>query len=95
VTEDDIELAEQEQELPQEIEEKKKKGVLRTGYTTGTTATAATKAALYALVIGKPVDQITVSLPKNKSATLKVAWTKTEGNKITCAAIRTEATTRT
>jgi cobalt-precorrin-5B (C1)-methyltransferase len=88
VTEDDIELAEQEQELPQEIEEKKKKGVLRTGYTTGTTATAATKAALYALVIGKPVDQITVSLPKNKSATLKVAWTKTEGNKITCAAIK-------
>lgn len=89
MTEDnDIELAEQEQELPQEIEEKKKKGVLRTGYTTGTTATAATKAALYALVTGKPVDQVTVSLPKGKSATLKIAWTKTEGSKVTCAAIK-------
>jgi cobalt-precorrin-5B (C1)-methyltransferase len=36
-------LAEQEQKLPPEIEEKKRKGTLRTGYTTGTTATAAQK----------------------------------------------------
>ena len=49
----DLELAEQEQELPPEIEEKKRKGALRTGYTTGTTATAATKAALYALIGNK------------------------------------------
>ena len=38
---DDLELAEREQELPAEIEEKKKKGALRSGYTTGTTAAAA------------------------------------------------------
>lgn len=83
----DLELAEQEQELPPEVEEKKRKGALRTGYTTGTTATAATKGALYAL-IDRPVDQVTVSLPKNKTATLKIAWTRVEEGKATCAAIK-------
>lgn len=85
---DDLALAEQEQELPQEIEEKKKKGTLRTGYTTGTTAAAATKAAIVALVTGKPAEKVDVSLPKGKTATLKIAWTKTEGNKVTCATIK-------
>ncbi|HEX7032540.1 MAG TPA: cobalt-precorrin-5B (C(1))-methyltransferase [Nitrososphaera sp.] len=85
----DLELAEREQDLPPEIKEKKQKGTLRTGYTTGTTATAATKGALYALIGNKPVDQVTVSLPKNKTATLKIAWTKVEGSgKVTCAAIK-------
>ena len=83
----DIELAEREQELPPEIEEKKRKGKLKTGYTTGTTATAATKAALYAL-IGAPVEEATVSLPKGKTATLKIAWTKNENGRVTCAAIK-------
>jgi cobalt-precorrin-5B (C1)-methyltransferase len=82
-------LAEQEHKLPPEIEEKKRKGTLRTGYTTGTTATAATKGALYALINGKPIEQVTVSLPKGRTATLRIAWTKTENNgKITCAAIK-------
>ncbi|MGI0028269.1 MAG: cobalt-precorrin-5B (C(1))-methyltransferase, partial [Nitrososphaera sp.] len=71
----DLKLAEQEQELPPEVEEKKKKGTLRTGYTTGTTATAATKAALYALISGKTVEQVSVALPKGKNATLNIAWT--------------------
>ena len=83
----DIELAEQEQELPPEIEEKKRRGALRTGYTTGTTAAAATKGALCAL-IDRPVEQATVSLPKGETATLKIAWTKIDGNKVTCAAIK-------
>lgn len=81
-------LAEQEQKLPPEIEEKKRKGTLRTGYTTGTTATAATKGALYALINGKPMERVAVSLPKGRSATLKIAWTKNENNGITCAAIK-------
>jgi cobalt-precorrin-5B (C1)-methyltransferase len=83
----DLELAEQEQELPPEIEEKKRRGALRTGYTTGTTATAATKGALYAL-IEKPVDQVTVTLPKDMTATLKIAWTRMDSGKATCAAIK-------
>ena len=82
-------LAEQEQKLPIEIEEKKRKGSLRTGYTTGTTTTAATKGALYALINGKPIEQVAVSLPKGRTATLKIAWTKNESNgKVTCAAIK-------
>jgi cobalt-precorrin-5B (C1)-methyltransferase len=88
--EDLEQLAEQEQNLPPEIEEKKRKGTLRTGYTTGTTATAATKGALYALITGKPMERVTVSLPKGGTATLKIAWTKSENNssKVTCAAIK-------
>jgi cobalt-precorrin-5B (C1)-methyltransferase len=82
-------LAEQEQKLPPEIEEKKRKGTLRTGYTTGTTATAATKGALYALINRKPIEEVAVSLPKGRTATLKIAWTKNESNgKVTCAAIK-------
>ncbi|MDQ4050145.1 MAG: cobalt-precorrin-5B (C(1))-methyltransferase [Thermoproteota archaeon] len=82
-------LAGQEHELPPEIEEKRRKGSLRTGFTTGTTATAATKAALYALITGKPVEYVTVSLPKGRTATLKIAWTRQEpGSKFTCAAIK-------
>ena len=71
-------LAEQEQNLPSEIEEKRRKGALRTGYTTGTTAAAATKGALYALITGKAADSVIVSLPKGRTATLRIAWTRTE-----------------
>jgi cobalt-precorrin-5B (C1)-methyltransferase len=82
-------LAEQEQKLPTEIEEKSRKGALRTGYTTGTTAAAATKGALYGLITGKPVDRVTVTLPKDKTATLKIAWTRREyDGKVICAAIK-------
>lgn len=82
-------LAEQEQELPSEIEEKRHKGALRTGYTTGTTAAAATKGALYALITGKPAESVMVSLPKGRTATLKIAWTRREiDGKVTCAAIK-------
>jgi cobalt-precorrin-5B (C1)-methyltransferase len=88
--EDLEELAEQEQKLPAEIEEKKRKGTLRTGYTTGTTATAATKGALYALITGRPVKKVTVSLPKGGTATLRIAWLKSEdiGARVTCAVIK-------
>jgi cobalt-precorrin-5B (C1)-methyltransferase len=83
----DLKMAEKEQELPPEIEEKKRRGALRTGYTTGTTATAATKGALYAL-IEKAVEEVTVTLPKGRTATIKIAWTRIDGNKVTCAAIK-------
>ncbi|MFL6525463.1 MAG: cobalt-precorrin-5B (C(1))-methyltransferase [Nitrososphaera sp.] len=82
-------LAEQEQNLPPEIKEKKRRGALRTGYTTGTTATAATKGALEALITGRPTEQVIVSLPKGKTVTLRIAWTKSEDNgSFTCAAIK-------
>src|SRR5919205_4114632 len=74
--EQDLMLAEQAQELPADIEEKTRRGILKTGYTTGTSATAATKAALLTLISGKAVDSIIVSLPKEQIVSLKVAWTR-------------------
>ncbi|HEX5975816.1 MAG TPA: cobalt-precorrin-5B (C(1))-methyltransferase [Nitrososphaeraceae archaeon] len=85
--EEGLKLAEQEQELPFEIEEKRKQGKLRTGYTTGTSAAAATKAALLALIYGRTVDTVVVSLPKEKQATIKVAWTRIEGRDSATSAV--------
>jgi cobalt-precorrin-5B (C1)-methyltransferase len=76
----DLKLAEQENELQEEVEEKRRMGTLKTGYTTGTSATAATKAALLALISNKTVDSVTVPLPKHKTARLKIAWTRFDGN---------------
>ncbi|MFN4337032.1 MAG: cobalt-precorrin-5B (C(1))-methyltransferase [Candidatus Nitrosocaldus sp.] len=69
-----LEEIEQEQELPEDILEKKRRGLLRTGYTTGTCATAATKAALIVLMsMGRELPTtVTVTLPKGDNATLPV-----------------------
>ena len=89
---DDLELAEieSEQELPLEILEKRRKGQLRTGYTTGTSASAATKAALLTLISSKIFNTIDVFLPKGKIATLQIAWTRTnqDNQSVTCAVIK-------
>ncbi len=82
-------LAEGEQTIPQEIQEKRRKGSLRIGYTTGTSATAATRAALYALIYGKPTEEVSVTLPKGKTALMRIAWTKSEDDgSVTCAVIK-------
>jgi cobalt-precorrin-5B (C1)-methyltransferase len=89
---DDLELAEieSEQELPLEILDKRRKGQLRTGYTTGTSASAATKAALLTLISAKIYNTIDVFLPKGKIATLPIAWTRTnpDNQSVTCAVIK-------
>lgn len=86
---DDLDqLAESEQELPPEIEEKKRKGLLRTGYTTGTCATAATKAALIAMIHKKLVNKVTVTLPKGNTATLKIERCTFNSNKAECSVIK-------
>jgi cobalt-precorrin-5B (C1)-methyltransferase len=72
----DLELAEQEQEIPEEIKKKREIGKLRTGYTTGTSAAAAAKGALSALITGTTIDRVRISLPKQKTAELNIAWTK-------------------
>lgn len=73
----DLELAEREQQLPLEIQEKRTRGALRTGFTTGTSATAATKAALIALLSHKTVSDVSVSLPKGDTMNIRIAWTNT------------------
>src|SRR5574339_618077 len=63
-------------------------GKLRTGFTTGTTAAAATKAALIALLTGSSPKEVNVLLPKGKVATLKVAWVSNSDSSVTCAVIK-------
>lgn len=72
----DISLAEKEQELPKEIEEKRRKGLLRTGFTTGTCACAAAKSSLLFLITGKQYCEIPVTLPKGKKIDITLAWVK-------------------
>jgi cobalt-precorrin-5B (C1)-methyltransferase len=92
VVDKDLILAEieAEQELPQEIIEKRKKGLLKTGYTTGTSATAATKAALFTLIYSEEVFETDVILPKGRIVKLKIAWTRIDETKrsVTCAVIK-------
>src|ERR1044072_5938717 len=84
----DLLIAESEQDLPQELKEKKLSGQLKTGYTTGTSAAAASKSALITLLTGKNVEDVQITLPKGKKVTLKIAWTKIYENTITCAVIK-------
>ncbi len=73
----DSEPTEREQNLPLEIQEKRRRGALRTGFTTGTSATAATKATLIALLSHKTVSNVSVSLPKGNIMNIRIAWTNT------------------
>jgi cobalt-precorrin-5B (C1)-methyltransferase len=77
-TQKDLELAEREQLLPPEIQEKRTRGTLRTGFTTGTSAAAATKAALIALLSRKTVRDVSVLLPKGNIMNVRIAWTTIE-----------------
>jgi len=66
-----------------------KKRSLRTGYTTGTCAAAATKAALSTLVNGEKLAMVNVSLPKDKNIIIDIAWIKYENeNSVTAAVIK-------
>ena len=86
---DDLEkIAETEQELPPEIEEKRRKGLLRTGYTTGTCATAATKAALIAMIDKNSVSEVTVTLPKGNTINLKIKRCNFDSNQTECVVIK-------
>ena len=84
----DLSIAEKEQDLPKEIMEKKQKGLLKTGLTTGTSASAATKAALLALLSKTPTDSVEITLPKGKVVTLNVSWTQFQDNSVTCAVVK-------
>jgi cobalt-precorrin-5B (C1)-methyltransferase len=85
---DDLSIAEKEQDLPKEINEKKQKGLLKSGLTTGTSASAATKAALLALLTKIKTDDVQITLPKGKVVTLKISWTQFQDDSVTCAVIK-------
>jgi cobalt-precorrin-5B (C1)-methyltransferase len=64
-----------------------KKKSLRSGYTTGTCATAATKAALSTLVNGEKLAKVNVSLPKDKHIVIDITWIRYENEKSVTAAV--------
>lgn len=62
---------------------------LKTGYTTGSCATAAVKAALTAKITGVEQSKITISLPNDEPITLEVSSTKFEpDDSVTCTVIK-------
>ena len=64
-----------------------KRKSLRTGYTTGTCAAAATKAALSTLISNEEILKVNVSLPKDKKISIDIAWTKQNEDKSVTAAV--------
>lgn len=61
---------------------------LRTGYTTGTCATAATRAALIALLTGKEQKTIDITLPSGEQVNLPVHATVFDGDKVCCSVLK-------
>jgi cobalt-precorrin-5B (C1)-methyltransferase len=64
-----------------------KKRSLRTGYTTGTCAAAATKAALSTLLNRENLEKVNVSLPKARQIVIDISWIKYENEKSVTAAV--------
>ena len=61
----------------------------RTGYTTGTCAAGATKAATYTLLKREKLSRIAVTLPKGQSAHINIAWINDNSeNAVTAAVIK-------
>ncbi|MGI0003849.1 MAG: cobalt-precorrin-5B (C(1))-methyltransferase, partial [Candidatus Nitrosotenuis sp.] len=69
-------------------EAEKPRQKLRTGYTTGTCATAAAKAALVAITTQKKVKEIEVLLPKEKKLTINVFSCQFESTSAKCSVIK-------
>ncbi|NDB32309.1 MAG: cobalt-precorrin-5B (C(1))-methyltransferase [Nitrososphaeria archaeon] len=61
---------------------------LRTGFTTGTCATAAAKAALVSIITKKRIESIEVLLPKDKRITINVASCRFDNNTARCSVIK-------
>ena len=68
---------------------------LRLGYTTGSCAAAAAKAAAYMLLTGRPKDTIDLLTPKGIRLHLTVEEIKITSSEVSCAIRKTAETTRT
>jgi len=64
------------------------KGKLRTGFTTGTCATAGSKAAILAIINQKNIDFVDITLPKKKSIQIKIVNCKFTKNSAKCSVIK-------
>lgn len=70
------------------MEDNKPKGKMRTGFTTGTCATAGAKAALLSIMSQKKIDLVDVTLPKKSQITIKVEYCKFGKNSATCTVLK-------
>lgn len=61
---------------------------LKTGYTTGTCATAATKAALLTLLSSETWPEVRITLPCGEQVKIPVAHTECTGDTVTCTVIK-------
>jgi cobalt-precorrin-5B (C1)-methyltransferase len=66
----------------------KPKGKLRTGYTTGACATAATKAALLTLIHGQPQREVEIELPIGEKAVFTLAECTLNDGSATCGVVK-------
>ncbi|MEW6044572.1 MAG: cobalt-precorrin-5B (C(1))-methyltransferase [Thermoproteota archaeon] len=69
-------------------EAERPQGKLRTGFTTGTCATAAAKAALVAITSQKKVDAVDVLLPKGKKLAINISSCKFDSTTARCSVIK-------
>ncbi|MDE1770213.1 MAG: cobalt-precorrin-5B (C(1))-methyltransferase [Thaumarchaeota archaeon] len=69
-------------------EEEKPKGKLRTGFTTGTSATAGAKAAILSILNQKKIDFVDVTLPKKSQIRIKIKNCKFSKHDSTCVVIK-------
>jgi len=67
------------------VEEKEK---LRTGYTTGSSATAASKAALLSIINQQKIDSIEIKLPKGTFIQIPIHFCEFKSNKSKCSVIK-------
>ena len=64
------------------------KGKLRTGFTTGTCATAGSKAAVLAIINQKKIDSVEVTLPKKKKLKIKIVSCQFDRTSARCVVIK-------
>src|SRR3989475_1746853 len=68
--------------------ESKPKGKLRTGFTTGTCATAGAKAGILAILNQKKMDSVDVTLPKKSKIQIKIASCQFDKQSAKCSVIK-------
>ncbi|HHW37376.1 MAG TPA: cobalt-precorrin-5B (C(1))-methyltransferase [Bacillales bacterium] len=68
--------------------DQQEKKPLRHGYTTGACATAATKAALLALITGKPVEKVKILIPAGEIVAFNIVQCNLSRDKVTAGVIK-------
>ena len=68
--------------------QEKPRGKLRTGFTTGTSATAASMAAILSIINQKKIESVDVLLPKNDKIKISINSCEFDKNKACCSVIK-------